>query len=420
MDQQFSLSWNNFHGNLSKGFAGLLGKGEFVDVTLAVEGHLLQAHKVILSICSPYFKKMFQTNPCQHPIVVLRDVTLKAMKDLLQFMYHGEVSVKREDLTSFIGTAEVLQIKGLTNKETDDEEEKIKDVSKQNLVHQNSSPDPESCTSENYDNSPNEIPESNEHEVMKQRQFIEKLQRLSHLKRKSEEFLQSAYYSDILNTEKRAKINDKMAYSKVNNLLHNSNYDNFKNVYDETPIDITPTLNTSVHNDNVDKDEECKEQSANQMELKTECDEIDIVVTDPAICTTPKSYEGSRDSKNNSTVALEYQSPQDNTTSLNSLFLDLKNLVNGKVTNAMLRINPNEEFPRPMLEHRLITIPQKEDGKKKYPQRSCRLCWKLGKRRDTRFMCSACELPFCKSPCFEVHFNGVFKVSQLQGDYFAT
>lgn len=49
--------------------------------------------------------------------VVLRDVTHKAMRDLLQFMYHGEVSVKREDLTSFIGTAEVLQIKGLTNKE---------------------------------------------------------------------------------------------------------------------------------------------------------------------------------------------------------------------------------------------------------------------------------------------------------------
>lgn len=68
MDQQFSLSWNNFHGNLSKGFAGLLGNGEFVDVTIAVEGHLLQAHKVILSICSPYFKKMFQLNPCQHPI----------------------------------------------------------------------------------------------------------------------------------------------------------------------------------------------------------------------------------------------------------------------------------------------------------------------------------------------------------------
>lgn len=49
--------------------------------------------------------------------VVLRDVTHKAMRGLLQFMYHGEVSVKKEDLTSFIGTAEVLQIKGLTTKE---------------------------------------------------------------------------------------------------------------------------------------------------------------------------------------------------------------------------------------------------------------------------------------------------------------
>lgn len=68
MEQQFSLSWKNFHGNLSDGFAGLLDSGEFVDVTLAVDGQLLQAHKVVLSICSPYFKRMFQLNPCQHPI----------------------------------------------------------------------------------------------------------------------------------------------------------------------------------------------------------------------------------------------------------------------------------------------------------------------------------------------------------------
>lgn len=105
--------------------------------------------------------------------------------------------------------------------------------------------------------------------------------------------------------------------------------------------------------------------------------------------------------------------------SLNSLFTDLKNLVNVKAANNMFRTNTHEDYPNHRMEHRLVTIPQKEDGKKKYPQRSCRLCWKIGKRRDTRFMCHACELPFCKTPCFEIHYNDILKVSQLHGDYYA-
>ncbi|XP_072950061.1 uncharacterized protein [Epargyreus clarus] len=424
MDQQFSLSWNNFHGNLSKGFAGLLGNGEFVDVTIAVEGHLLQAHKVILSICSPYFKKMFQMNPCQHPIVVLRDVTHKAMKDLLQFMYHGEVSVKREDLTSFIGTAEVLQIKGLTNKETEEEcFEHEKELAKQSLVTQNDSP-AESCTSETYDVNTNDIPENNDLDLLKQKQFIEKLQRISNLKRKSEEFLPKSYYADFINIEKRAKIVEKPQYKSNHQVINRSSYENLKGLYDESPVDITTTLNTSIQkalSNDKDTNERSKEQTPieSPMELKTECDDTDIIVTDPAVCTTPKSYDGSREKKNSS-ISLEYQSPQDNCAGLSSLFVDIKNLVNGKVSNHAHKTNPNEEYPRYALEHRLTTIPQKEDGKKKYPQRSCRLCWRIGKRRDTRFMCSACELPFCKSPCFEIHFNDMYKVSQLQGDYYAT
>lgn len=108
--------------------------------------------------------------------------------------------------------------------------------------------------------------------------------------------------------------------------------------------------------------------------------------------------------------------------SLSSLFMDLKNLVNGKASHEhdIARGNVYEDYSRSMMDHRLVTIPQKEDGKKKYPQRSCRLCWKIGKRRDTRFMCAACELPFCKSPCFEIHFNNMVKASQLHGYYYAT
>lgn len=44
----------------------------------------------------------------------LKDVTHSALKDLIQFMYCGEVNVKQDALPTFISTAEALQIKGLT------------------------------------------------------------------------------------------------------------------------------------------------------------------------------------------------------------------------------------------------------------------------------------------------------------------
>lgn len=47
--------------------------------------------------------------------VFLKDVSHTALKDLIQFMYCGEVNVKQEALPAFISTAEALQIKGLTD-----------------------------------------------------------------------------------------------------------------------------------------------------------------------------------------------------------------------------------------------------------------------------------------------------------------
>lgn len=58
--EQFFLKWNNFENNLTSGFADLLQQEAMVDVTLAAEGRIIQAHKVILSICSSYFRNMFQ------------------------------------------------------------------------------------------------------------------------------------------------------------------------------------------------------------------------------------------------------------------------------------------------------------------------------------------------------------------------
>lgn len=54
--QRFCLRWNNHQSNLLSVFDQLLHDESFVDVTLAVEGQLLKAHKMVLSACSPYFQ----------------------------------------------------------------------------------------------------------------------------------------------------------------------------------------------------------------------------------------------------------------------------------------------------------------------------------------------------------------------------
>ncbi|CAG9138150.1 hypothetical protein JYU34_000235 [Plutella xylostella] len=114
MPEQFSLRWNDFHSNLSQGFHALLEGEDLVDVTLAAGGQYVHAHKLILSVCSPYFKELFKMNPCEHPIVILKDVALSELRQLLQFMYKGEVHVRQQELSGFLHTAELLQVKGLT------------------------------------------------------------------------------------------------------------------------------------------------------------------------------------------------------------------------------------------------------------------------------------------------------------------
>ncbi|KAJ9587680.1 hypothetical protein L9F63_018896, partial [Diploptera punctata] len=113
-EQQFCLRWNNFQANITSQFEALRDEEDFVDVTLACDGQRLKAHKVVLSACSPYFKELFKSNPCKHPILFLRDVAFHHLRALVEFMYAGEVNVAQAQLSAFLRTAESLQIRGLT------------------------------------------------------------------------------------------------------------------------------------------------------------------------------------------------------------------------------------------------------------------------------------------------------------------
>lgn len=111
--QQFCLRWNNHQPNFISVFSSLLNNESLVDVTLAAEGKHVQAHKIVLSACSTYFQSLFTVNPCQHPIVILKDIKYSDLKIIIDFMYCGEVNVSQEQLPAILKTAETLKIKGL-------------------------------------------------------------------------------------------------------------------------------------------------------------------------------------------------------------------------------------------------------------------------------------------------------------------
>lgn len=61
-----------------------------------------------------FFFVFLQSTPCKHPVIVLQDVVFDDLHALVEFIYHGEVNVHQRNLTSFLKTAEVLKVSGLT------------------------------------------------------------------------------------------------------------------------------------------------------------------------------------------------------------------------------------------------------------------------------------------------------------------
>ena len=128
--QQFCLKWNNHTNNLIRTFTEMISGESFTDVTLACDGLSIKAHKMVLSACSNYFRDLFLSTPCKHPIVILKDMKYEDLRAIIDFMYRGEVNVSQNNLGALLKTAEVLRVKGLT--EVTDQQEEMSSPGKGN------------------------------------------------------------------------------------------------------------------------------------------------------------------------------------------------------------------------------------------------------------------------------------------------
>jgi len=114
----------------------------FFNVTLCCDDDSqVDAHKTILSACSPFFRSVLKRNPHQHPLLYLKGVKYKEMVAILDFMYMGEVNVAQDELNSFLAVAEDLRVKGLTQGNSESSNSKTKSESKSSRVRDPSSQD---------------------------------------------------------------------------------------------------------------------------------------------------------------------------------------------------------------------------------------------------------------------------------------
>ncbi|KAL9890785.1 protein roadkill-like [Glossina fuscipes fuscipes] len=89
-------------------FGDLLQTGKFSDVTLAVDGHEIRAHKNILAARSSVFAAMFEHEMEERQLnrVVIADISHSVLNEMLTYIYTGKVSYLNDIALDLITAAD--------------------------------------------------------------------------------------------------------------------------------------------------------------------------------------------------------------------------------------------------------------------------------------------------------------------------
>ena len=93
------------------------------DVTLVSDDHKqVSAHKLVLSACSEYFRDIFKNNskPNAHPLLCLEGISSDDLKNIMDYIYNGEVQLYQEKLDNFLSIAQRLKLEGLIGSNSED------------------------------------------------------------------------------------------------------------------------------------------------------------------------------------------------------------------------------------------------------------------------------------------------------------
>ena len=132
VSRKANLSRDDFSSSVCNSVRNLINDKDFTDVTLVSENdQQIKAHKVILSSNSKFFKTVLTMNNHQHPLIYLKGVQHKQLKQMMEFIYIGEVQICEPEVDSFVELGKDLGVEGLVEEEL---EEYLGDVDPEQLI----------------------------------------------------------------------------------------------------------------------------------------------------------------------------------------------------------------------------------------------------------------------------------------------
>ena len=100
------LKWKTSQPNLAATLKDILSHHTFTDVTLVSDDQTeIQAHKLVLSACSPILKNILMSHSNNHPVLVMSGFKHQDLLSIIEFMYLGEVKVDQDKMDDFFDIA---------------------------------------------------------------------------------------------------------------------------------------------------------------------------------------------------------------------------------------------------------------------------------------------------------------------------
>ena len=114
MTDNLIIKRNDFQSDTTASFRLFRYEDYLQDVTLVSDDQTqVQAHKLVLSASSDYFKDIFMKNKHQHPLLCLQGVSGHDLNNILDYIYHGEIIIPQDNVDAFMIVAKRLMLIGL-------------------------------------------------------------------------------------------------------------------------------------------------------------------------------------------------------------------------------------------------------------------------------------------------------------------